>query len=59
MATTTLIHGDCLEVLKTFEDLDSQEDSIVCYDGEDWCLEDIEMLSISYIDDESEEQEEP
>lgn len=36
-------------VTKTFEELSSNEDSILCYDGEDWYLDDIELLSVCYL----------
>lgn len=39
--------------LKKFEDLNSNDDSVLCYDenADDWYIDDIELLSISYLND--------
>lgn len=39
--------------MKIFEDLNSNDDNILCYDEtiDDWYLDDIELLSISYLNE--------
>ena len=43
---------------KKFEDLIPEEDAIICYDNDDWYLDDIKIVSMAFLQDEENKEDE-